>query len=72
VSEMERGDDPRVRPDAPWSDDDGPEPGWADAIRRGRRARGARLREIFAGFADDDGPEALLPRRAADREDGHA
>jgi len=30
-----------------------PEPAWADAIRRGRRTRAERLREVFAGFDDD-------------------
>lgn len=30
-----------------------PEPDWADAIRRGRRERAQRLREVFARFDDD-------------------
>lgn len=30
-----------------------PEPAWADAIRRGRRTRAERLREVFARFDDD-------------------
>ena len=41
-------------PRAPWSPDDEPEPAWADAIRRGRKARGDRLREVFDRFGDDD------------------
>ena len=31
-----------------------PEPEWADAIRRGRRSRAERLREVFATFDDED------------------
>ena len=31
-----------------------PEPGWADAIRRGRRDRAERLRSVFASFDGDD------------------
>jgi hypothetical protein len=37
-----------------------PEPDWAEEIRARRRARGERLREIFATF--DEEP----PRRPAD------
>lgn len=33
-----------------------PEPEWADAIRRGRRARADRLRSVFATF---DGPRPV-------------
>ncbi|HSL10610.1 MAG TPA: hypothetical protein VLA82_04785 [Actinomycetota bacterium] len=33
-----------------------PEPGWADAIRRGRRDRAERLRSVFASFDDETGP----------------
>ncbi len=49
----------RVRPDEPgkageevaWDrgrPDAEPEPEWADAIREGRKARGERLKEVFA------------------------
>jgi hypothetical protein len=31
-----------------------PEPEWADAIRRGRRSRAERLREVFSAFDDED------------------
>jgi hypothetical protein len=37
-----------------------PEPGWADAIRRGRRDRAERLRSVFASF-DDDGEVIAVP-----------
>ena len=53
--------------EAPWSVDAGPEPEWAEAIRRGRKARGDRLREVFAAFDDDPAPEASslrVPREA--------
>jgi hypothetical protein len=42
-------------PTSPWTPDQGPEPAWAEAIRRARKARGERLRAIFDGA--DDGPE---------------
>jgi len=32
---------------------DEPEPDWADAVRRGRRERARRLREVFARLDDD-------------------
>jgi hypothetical protein len=48
--------------EAPWSVDAGPEPEWAEAIRRGRKARGDRLREVFATFDDDPAPETSPPR----------
>ncbi|HEY5905399.1 MAG TPA: hypothetical protein VIX39_06280 [Actinomycetota bacterium] len=54
--------------ETPWSVDAGPEPEWAEAIRRGRKARGDRLREVFAAFDDDLAPEASLPR--VPREEG--
>jgi hypothetical protein len=40
-----------------------PEPEWAHAIRRGRRSRADRLREVFARFDDEDA-SAPLARRA--------
>ena len=55
-------------PSAPWSADAGPEPAWADAIRRGRKARGDRLRAVFDTFGDDD-PTTVAPSRAASDED---
>ena len=48
--------------DVPWSVDAGPEPEWAEAIRRGRKARGDRLREVFAAFDDGPAPETSPPR----------
>jgi hypothetical protein len=44
---------PTGRPMPP--DDDGSEPDWAEEIRARRRARGDRLREIFATFDEDHG-----------------
>jgi hypothetical protein len=40
-----------------------PEPEWAEAIRRGRRDRAARLRQVFAGFDGEQGDDPLLPAR---------
>jgi hypothetical protein len=66
------GVDPEERsgpdPSAPWSADARPEPAWADAIRRGRKARGDRLRAVFDTFGDDD-PTAIAPSRATSDED---
>jgi hypothetical protein len=53
--------------EAPWSVDAGPEPEWAEAIRRGRKARGDRLREVFATFDGDPAPTTSRPR-ATDEE----
>jgi hypothetical protein len=60
------GPDERLDPDpsAPWSADAEPEPAWADAIRRGRKARGNRLRAVFDSFDDDD-PTTIAPSRPA-------
>jgi len=60
VSDMRSGAERETEPDVPWSTSrpPEPEPEWADAIRRGRRARVDRLREVFAAFADDTGPVA--------------
>jgi hypothetical protein len=41
----------RASPEAP------PEPDWAAEIRRLRRARGDRLKEVFATFDDDEQEE---------------
>jgi len=35
-------------------DDGEPEPDWAEEIRAGRRARGDRLRDVFATFEGDE------------------
>ena len=44
---------PHEEPAPPWSGAPGePEPDWAEEIRAGRRARGERLKEIFATFED--------------------
>jgi hypothetical protein len=43
------------RDDHRWRDgDEEPEPDWAEQIRAGRKARGDRLRDVFATFDDDD------------------
>ena len=61
------------RDDRRWRDgEQEPEPDWAEQIRAGRRARGDRLRDVFARFDDDDaeaglpsnGEPTLNPRRA--------
>jgi hypothetical protein len=47
----------------PWDraqTDAEPEPDWADAIREGRKARGERLKDVFATFDEDD-PETRPP-----------
>lgn len=67
MSEMDRGEGRGARRDAPWSTDAGPEPAWAEAIRRGRKARGDQLREVFATFADED-PASLTPKPPESRE----
>jgi hypothetical protein len=58
----EREIDPQRSPEDPTMPRAGeePEPDWAEEIRARRRARGERLREIFATF--DEEP----PRRPAD------
>lgn len=68
MSGMERDEDRGSARDAPWAADAGPEPTWAEAIRLGRKARGDRLREVFATFADED-PVTLTPVRPEPRED---
>ena len=67
MSEMEREEGRRSAHEAPWAADAEPEPAWAEAIRTGRKARGDRLREVFATFADED-PATLTPARPEPRE----
>ena len=43
-----------------------PEPEWADAIRRGRRSRAERLREVFATFDGEDAPAPRARRTGAE------
>ena len=43
-----------------------PEPEWADAIRRGRRSRAERLREVFATFDDQDASAPRARRTGAE------
>ena len=51
---------------APGADE--PEPDWAEEIRARRRARGDRLREIFAAFDDEPVPhEPASPDREEPR-----
>ena len=70
MSGIEPDERPEPIPGAPWSPDEGPEPAWADAIRRGRKARGDRLREVFDRFGDDDAAAAARSRSASDEGDG--
>lgn len=51
MSGMRPGEERSAGDEAPWVDAE-PEPEWADEIRRGRRERGHRLREIFAAFGE--------------------
>ena len=52
-----------LEPAAPWSKPEPgePEPDWADDIRRGRKERGERLRDVFATFDDDDNNKETRP-----------
>ena len=55
-------------PSEPWSKEAAAEdePEWAQSIRDGRKARGDRLRSVFAGFDDaDDDPTSGVPSRPA-------
>ena len=54
-------------PPVPWTAEPAEdEPDWAQSIRDGRKARGDRLRAVFAGFDDaDDGPTSAVPSRPA-------
>ena len=70
VSGIEPDERPGPDPAAPWSADGGPEPAWADAIRRGRKARGDRLRAVFDTFGDDDPPTTLRRAPASDEDEG--
>ncbi len=60
----ERDPAPDARPTgaAPPPDGDEPEPAWAEEIRARRRARGERLREVFAAFDDEPGGPASEPQ----------
>ena len=69
MSRIESDARPEQAPRAPWSPDEGPEPAWADAIRRGRKARGDRLREVFDRFGDDDADATARSRPASDEGD---
>jgi hypothetical protein len=64
---MVEGEQRRRPPESasPWSRPEPgepaePEPDWAEEIRRGRRARGEHLKDVFAAF-DDDGKETRPP-----------
>ena len=54
MSGIDPDERPQPGPRAPWAPDEEPEPAWADAIRRGRKARGDRLREVFDSFGDEE------------------
>ena len=69
MSDMDPREERTANREVPWSADDGPEPRWAEEIRKGRKERGDRLREVFATFGDDDRPpSSRTPRRPAGRE----
>jgi len=67
MSDRHPDERPALVPPTPWSADTGPEPAWADAIRRGRKTRGDLLRALFDTFGDDD-PARVAPSRPADDE----
>ena len=64
MAERDRPDERIVLdPNVPWDraqTDAEPEPDWAEGIRRGRKARGERLKEVFAAFDEGD-PEIRPP-----------
>ena len=63
----ERRDRPDLPPE-PWSKEmaEEDEPDWAQSIRDGRKARGDRLRSVFAGFEDpEDEPTSAVPSKPA-------
>lgn len=64
MSHMPPDEDRADAEGTPWSADPGPEPEWADAIRKGRKERGDRLRAIFDAFADGEGPAEATPAGA--------
>lgn len=70
VSGIDPDGRPEPNPPAPWSHDAGPEPAWADAIRRAREARGDRLREVFDRFGEEDTAAIAPSRPASDEGDG--
>jgi len=70
VSGIDPDGRPELDPRAPWSPDAEPEPAWADAIRRGRKARGDRLREVFDRFGEEDTAATAPARPASDEDDG--
>ncbi len=55
---MEGRDEPPSE-DAPWArstEEEEPEPDWAEQIRSSRKARGSTLREVYSTFADEPTP----------------
>jgi hypothetical protein len=51
------------RDDHLWREgDQEPEPDWAEQIRAARKARGDKLRGVFASFDEDD-PASPLPAK---------
>jgi hypothetical protein len=69
VSGIDPDELPQPSPRAPWAPDEEPEPAWADAIRRGRKARGDRLREVFDRFGDEGSAASDPTRRTSDEVD---
>jgi hypothetical protein len=47
----------------PWSREgpDEPEPDWAEQIRQGRKARGERLKDLFATFDQPGRVDEVVP-----------
>ena len=70
MSRIESDERPEQAPRAPWTPDEGPEPAWADAIRRGRKAHADRLREVFDRFGDDGADATTSSRLPSDGGDG--
>ncbi len=57
---MEGRDEPPSE-DSPWArstEEEEPEPDWAEQIRSSRKARGSTLREVHSTFADDEADPA--------------
>jgi hypothetical protein len=54
---MDHGDG--QAPTSPTPSDAEPEPAWAEEIRRRRKDRGDRLRQVFASFGEDEADRSV-------------